>query len=101
MTICRLDLRFRTNHGPQPLQLLHPGVVSLYLCEKLARFEKFYAIHILLFAIVTVIRKLWSLCIQNLVMINERVRVSVYSETLSKYSRTQKGKILLEYVSLR
>ena len=42
--ICRLDLRSHTNHEQQPQLLLHPGVVSLYMSEKLARCDEFNVI---------------------------------------------------------
>jgi hypothetical protein len=42
--ICRLDPHFHTNHERQPLLLLHPGVVSLYMSEKLASCEEFIVI---------------------------------------------------------
>lgn len=43
--ICRLDPHFHTNHELQPLLLLHPGVVSLYMGEKLASCEEFNVIN--------------------------------------------------------
>ena len=39
--IYRLNPHFHTNHERQPLLLLHPGVVSLYMSEKLASCEEF------------------------------------------------------------
>ena len=66
--IYRRDLRYRINHERQPPLLLHPGVVSLYMSEKLARCEEFNAnvMSRLMSTLFTVVRKLRSFSVQDL-----------------------------------